>query len=326
MCFIQQIVLGGGRQVFEAAQDNGTTKWPCKRGDNLDLIGAWRADKDRRTKTSAFVRNRQDLLGVDLSRTDFILGLFDANHIPYEVDRSNDLQSAPGIVEMTETAIKFLQKSKQGFFLLVEGGRIDHAHHKNQALRALEEAVAMDQAVQLALKMTDAADTMVVVTADHSHTFNINGYPARGNAITGIAGGNTADNGYNYTTLSYSTGPGFWANINDDTPNITSPWHDPTTLDIHSKDYMQLSHTPAGDASHGGEDVAVYASGPMAHLVHGVHEQSFVAHAMGYAACIGPYSSQCHQQQQQSVKTNGAPEANFLPSAFLLVATVFLIA
>ena len=67
----------------------------------------------------------------------------------------------------------------------MEGGRIDHAHHKNQALLALEEAVAMDRAVALAQKLTDDKDTLIIVTADHSHTFNINGYQARGNKITG---------------------------------------------------------------------------------------------------------------------------------------------
>ena len=284
-------------------------------------------DKEEWNKTTAFLRNRQELLDVNLAETDFILGLFDTNHIPYEVDRSDDLQSAPGIVEMTKTAIKFLQKSQeQGFFLLVEGGRIDHAHHKNQALRALEEAVAMDQAIQLALQMTDARETLVIVTADHSHTMNINGYPARGNPITGIAGGNKADNDYNYTTLSYSTGPGFWANVNRAALNATSPWLDPSTLNVHSKDYKQLAHTPAGDASHGGEDVAVYASGPMAHLVHGVHEQSFVAHAMAYAACIGPYSSrQCHRSQEPKSQNNAAADSHHLllsPAGFLIVAMV----
>lgn len=73
----------------------------------------------------------------------------------------------------------------QGFFLLVEGGRIDHAHHKNLALAALEETIAMDRAVALAQKMTNAEETLIIVTADHSHTFNINGYPVRGNPITG---------------------------------------------------------------------------------------------------------------------------------------------
>lgn len=75
------------------------------------------------------------------------IGLFAPSHIPYELERKkDDPKSSPGIEQMTEKAIRFLQKkSDNGFFLLVEGGRIDHAHHKNQALLALEEAVAMDK-------------------------------------------------------------------------------------------------------------------------------------------------------------------------------------
>lgn len=116
--------------------------------------------------------------------------MFSANHIPYELDRVTDPKiggMAPGIEEMTEKAVRFLQKkSTNGFFLLVEGGRIDHAHHKNNALLALEEAVAMDRAVSIAQQLTDSKDTLILVTADHSHTFNINGYPVRGNKITGM--------------------------------------------------------------------------------------------------------------------------------------------
>ncbi len=78
-----------------------------------------------------------------------------------------------------------MKRLLQGFFLLVEGGLIDQAHHFNRALAALEEAVAMDRAVSLAQKLTNAEETLIIVTADHSHTFNINGYPVRGNPITG---------------------------------------------------------------------------------------------------------------------------------------------
>ena len=93
----------------------------------------------------------------------------------------------PGIEEMTEVAIRFLRKNrKDGFFLLVEGGRIDHAHHANRALRALEETVAMDKAIAIAKMLTDEEDTLILVTADHSHALNINGYPTRGNPITGV--------------------------------------------------------------------------------------------------------------------------------------------
>lgn len=210
------------------------------------------------------------------------------------MDRVSDStlsETTPGIVEMTETAIRFLQKkSENGFFLLVEGGRIDHAHHRNSALLALEEAVALHQAVAIAKKLTNDKDTLILVTADHSHTFNINGYPMRGNKITGKSAitnenhntlsqvsfikynifrppglsENKEESGkqaYNYTTLSYSTGPGFWSNVNNQSTDPHHPWLDPSTLNIHDKSYRQSSQIPSDDAYHGGEDVAVYATG-----------------------------------------------------------------
>ena len=87
---------------------------------------------------------------------------------------------------MTEKAIQFLKtKSSKGYFLFIEGGRIDHGHHKNNAYLALSEVVAMDRAVKKAIELTNEQETLILVTADHSHTFNINGYPVRGNKITG---------------------------------------------------------------------------------------------------------------------------------------------
>lgn len=73
--------------------------------------------------------------------------------------------------------------------------------------------------------------------------------------------GGVGDNGYNYTTLSYSSGPGFWKNVNNGTTDPHKPWLDASTLDVHNKTYRQLSQIPAYDAYHGGEDVAVYATG-----------------------------------------------------------------
>lgn len=127
-----QIILGGGRQVFEAATDNGTTMWPCKRGDNKDLVSAWMTEKSSRGLSGAFLQNRQDLLKVDLHKNDYILGkplkflflfiffhpsdgltgLFSPSHLPYELERMNinDPKATPGIEDMTEKAIRFLQK------------------------------------------------------------------------------------------------------------------------------------------------------------------------------------------------------------------------
>jgi len=67
----------------------------------------------------------------------------------------------------------------------VEGGRIDHAHHDNFAKLALSEAVRFDEAIAAALEVTSRDDTLIVVTADHSHALTMNGYPDRGNDILG---------------------------------------------------------------------------------------------------------------------------------------------
>ena len=70
-------------------------------------------------------------------------------------------------------------------FVIVSGGRIDHGHHLCNAKRALEDTVAFDEAIRRALDMTNDQDTLIVVTADHSHTFTLGGYTPRGNDILG---------------------------------------------------------------------------------------------------------------------------------------------
>jgi len=314
-----KVILGGGRSTFRAAKDDGKQKWPCKRSDNKDLVGAWKADKKLQGKTHLYMENRTQLLDTNLENVDYIFGLFAESHLPYEIDVADTEREAPSIIEMTKAAIQFLQKNKEnGFFLLVEGGRIDHAHHDNKALKALEEVVAFDLAIQAAQQLTSESDTLIVVTADHSHAFNINGYPERGNPITGLSG-LVGDNGYNQTTLTYSSGPGFMRNINNQSTDPYFPWHDSSKLDIHDKNFRQAAINPMEAAAHGGEDVAVYAKGPMAHMVYGVHEQNYVAHVMGHAACIGPYSNDCDIPGRSSSSTRAVQLSTWLLSVTLLL-------
>lgn len=63
-----------------------------------------------------------------------------------------------------------------------------------------------------------------------------------------------------------------------------------------SKDYIQQAAVPVDTTTHSGEDVAVLARGPMAHLFQGVNEQNYIAHAMGYAACVGADLRHCEGQ------------------------------
>ena len=66
-----------------------------------------------------------------------------------------------------------------GYFLMVESGRIDHAHHDGSAFRALHDTQEFDKAIAAAVQAVDLRETLIIVTADHSHVFTIAGYTLR---------------------------------------------------------------------------------------------------------------------------------------------------
>lgn len=80
---------------------------------------------------------------------------------------------------------------------------------------------------------------------------------------------------------------------------------------------MQQAAVPLDAETHGGEDVAIYAKGPMAHLFHGVKEQNYVAHAMAYAACLEPYTK-CRQSHIQAHSGSTGPASSLLACVGLL--------
>lgn len=124
--------------------------------------------------------------------------------------------------------------------------------------------------------MVKLKDTLVLATADHSHTFAISGYPARGNPILGVASDKDkqpfkARDGKAYTTLNYANGPGA----------AEGGWRaDPAATDTTALDYRQQALVPLGSETHAGEDVVVRASGPMAHLFKGTIEQHSIFYAL----------------------------------------------
>ena len=75
--------------------------------------------------------------------------------------------------------------TRSTFLSIGTGARIDHAHHDGRARVALDETVAFDEAVRVAKEMTSDDDTLIVVTADHSHAFTSGSYSSRGNDILG---------------------------------------------------------------------------------------------------------------------------------------------
>lgn len=268
------VTLGGGRSAFlpRSARDPEHAGKAGLRGDGRDLVAAWQ----RSSPKGLYVWNRDQLKAFDPARHDRLLGLFEPDHMQYEANRAKDPAGEPSLAEMTEIAIRSLSRRGKGYVLLVEGGRIDHAHHAGNAYRALADARALDEAVAAALRLANLDDTLIVTTADHSHTLTISGYPARGNPILGTVAETPgeprrAKDGKGYTTLGYANGPGA-------THDHARP--DPVTADTAALDYRQQALVPLSSETHGGEDVVVRASGPGAQWLHGTIEQHTIFHVM----------------------------------------------
>ncbi len=265
------VVLGGGRAQFlpTGAVDPEDANQRGLRTDDRDLTQDWRT----RYPAGRYVWNRAGFDAIGTTDTGPVLGLFEPDHMKFEALRSTDAAGEPSLSEMTAKAIALLANRPEGYVLVVESGRIDHAHHVGLAGLALDETVELNRAVQTALDAVDLSQTMVVVTADHSHNLTIAGYPRRGNPILGTVIGvegraAQGTDGKSYTTLSYANGPGA-----EDGARV-----DPSTLDTTRMDYEQPALVPLRSASHGGEDVAVSAIGPWAHLFGGTIEQNLIYH------------------------------------------------
>ncbi len=198
------------------------------------------------------------------------------------VARRKPNTTQPMLAELTAAAIDHLAGSPDGYFLMVEGGRIDHGHHIGKPGYALVETQAFARAVETALARVDLDDTLILVTADHSHAFTLAGYPTRGNPILGLVVENDrrgepnpspsvdAD-GVPYTSVGYANGPGAVRQVPRPEPE--------TGVDSVAQALVAVVHTPIDGSTdngetHGGEDVALYAIGPGSDAVRGVIEQN----------------------------------------------------
>jgi alkaline phosphatase len=277
-----EIAMGGGRDRFLPAttadpEDEGETG---KRNDGRDLTQEW---LDRYGDEGAFVWNAEQFAALDSASTKHVLGLFNRSHLEYEADRAKDAGGEPSLAEMTGAAIDMLSEDPDGFLLMVEGGRVDHASHESNAYRTLTDAVALNEAVKTALDKVDTDETLIIVTADHSHTLTINGYPKRGNPILGLARGVDdelilGDDEKPYTTLSFANGPG---------GVLEGQRADLTEVDTTDPDFLQPSLVPLSSETHAGEDLGIYATGPWAHLFQGTVEENYIFHVMDHASQIG---------------------------------------
>lgn len=282
------VVMGGGRRHFlpKDAAANSRDVLSGIEGDRTDkrnLVKEWQA----KYTDGVYVMNQAGFDAINPQTTSRVFALFNESHMRYESDRKNDVAGEPSLSEMTTMAINILNKNPNGFFLNVEAGRIDHAHHRGNAYDALTDAIELSDAVQAAVDATDSSETLIIVTADHSHVFTMAGYPKRGNPIlgkvvtVGTEGYALAKDKKPYTTLGYMNGRGH--RHGKDNKAMTAGRADLTSVDTTDPDFHQEALVPLDSETHGGEDVGIYAQGPGGHLVSGVHEQSVIFHIMNHA-------------------------------------------
>lgn len=291
------VALGGGRAEFTSTEQRDP-EYDDKVGERLDgrdLTEEWR----RANPQGAYVWNAQQLQAA--KNAPRLLGLFEPDHMQFEHDRPKDTAGEPSLTELTRAAIDVLSKKPEGYVLMVEGARIDHANHYGNAYRALDETIAMSDAVQAALDATSRDDTLIIVTADHSHTLNFVGYPVRGNPILGKVRGQGSEDdipgelardqtGQTFTTLSYANGPGYTGASNQQPAGSKHFLHAPSSVeaaegrpdlghvDTEHPDYLQEALVPLKSESHGGEDVGIWAIGPGSDAVRGTVEQNVIYH------------------------------------------------
>ncbi|OCT57624.1 hypothetical protein XELAEV_18003268mg [Xenopus laevis] len=347
------VILGGGRKYMTPVgtpdpEYPADSKQNGIRKDGKNLIEEWLQknkvegggywDKMSNgfylSQGAQYVWNKEQLDKIDVSSATHVMGLFEPSDMKYELNRNTTTD--PSIVELTEIAIRLLQRNPKGFYLFVEDksdsflftlliiqntvpyviltlrGRIDHGHHDGKAKQALTEGVMFDRAINKADQLTNEIDTLTVVTADHSHVFSFGGYTYRGSSIFGLAPKKAFDNKY-YTSILYGNGPGF--NRTDrGRPNVNSNLSE----DVN---YMQQAAVPLDSETHGGEDVAIFSKGPMSHLFHGVQEQTYVAHVMAYAACLPSYKD-CPSQNNNASTTKASAALLLMPALWLLISAI----
>ncbi len=271
------VVMGGGWQHF-LAKGNALGS---SRTDTRDLVA------ELKTKGYTYVSDKVGLGAIPASASK-VLGLFTRGHMNFDLDR--DASKEPSLAEMTTKAMDLLGKNTKGYFLMVEGGRIDQALHPTLGRKALQDGKAFDEAIDAAVRKareTDPtlANTLIVVTADHDHTLVMNGYAALTGKTTdtnpGILGlmrdftdpskpALDAD-GMPFTTLVFGNGEN---RVNSARSKMTML----TDAAVFDKDYHQEAavQTAAGSETHGGADVFLGAKGAGAENFHGVIDNTQV--------------------------------------------------
>jgi alkaline phosphatase len=285
------VLMGGGQRNYLPKSVNPSSK----RTDNQNLVSAMES------AGYTYINSGTQLRDLDTGSVNKLLGLFSQSEVAYELDRVKQNLDQPSLAEMTEKALEVLSRNENGMFLMVEGGRIDHALHGSNAKRALEDTLAMDKAIETALAFMEKKDpglknTLIVVTADHDHSIAFNGYGKIGNPILGkvydYQNGELAKaaDGKPYTALVFGNGgrPNASAASQINPEDNNQPWvapargserEDLTDVDTTQDNFLQevgINLGTPGAETHAGGDVMLYADGAGAQIFKGTMDNTKV--------------------------------------------------
>jgi alkaline phosphatase len=139
-----------------------------RRKDGRNLTAEWLSTRGVGSK---FIYDKAGFQAADPATTSYLLGLFlfERSHMEYECDRPNDTSGEPSLSEMTKKAIQILSKSERGFYLHVESGWIDHAHHAGNPYRALTDTIELAKAVQMESETHSGEDVGIYASGPKAH-------------------------------------------------------------------------------------------------------------------------------------------------------------
>ncbi|KAK4470421.1 hypothetical protein MN116_005977 [Schistosoma mekongi] len=154
-----------------------------------------------------------------------------------------------------------------------------------EQIYALSETLELEKAIEKTMSLVDEKETLLIVTADHSHGYGVIGYATRNMSVLDVDNTAKGRDNKSYLTSSYFNGPRGLMN---------ETRLDPAKEDIFANNYTAQSLVRLSSGTHSAEDVPIYANGPYSELFHSSMDNTFIAHAIMYSLCIGPYTHQSH--------------------------------
>lgn len=316
VAFQPEVFLGGGARRFLPQGVEGS-----RRSDDVDVFGEF--EGAGYTIVTTGTELSEAVSGDALPER--LVGIFHPSDLNVWLDRNvytsnvGDLTDQPGLVDMTLAALTVLNQNPNGFYLAIEAASVDKQFHPLDQERALSDLIEFDQAVEatIAWAQENAPDTLIVVTADHGHGYEVygtvrveqfnegttdaerrdavrtyggagypnypdadgDGQPEWGDATITFAG--TVNNGPDRTeNFQVSEVPRVPAIRNDEGVYVDNPDDDPNGI-------FQAGNLRPGDSTgvHTLQDVPVFASGPGAEYFNGSYHQHEIF--FGMAAAIG---------------------------------------